>query len=300
MTDGNGILQQDRSQQGDFQRVYRLELLFAEEPRRPDCDSIRKALEATMGPVDLVSREGLYCFALRDFPVAYSDATVPAQILMMEPAPFNGGSIGALERTQFWDCPQGEALLEACRFQVTISDFMASGLPYRQRGLLLSRWAEAAVRLLPGCRAVYCVPSGKLLTAADLLANPYEGPARFLHAGVNARFFRVQQSADMVVDTLGLYALGLPDVQYHFHGLDVNGVVRHAYTLAAYLYNNDAPIQSGDTVDGFQGADLAPAVQWKCQQEMALIQPVRPVLDVCAGEYAAGGRRRDEPCGDEE
>ena len=31
-------------------------------------------------------------------------------------------------------------------------------------------------------------------------------------------------------------------------------------------------------------------IQWRCQYEDALIQPVRPVLDVCPGPFAAGQR----------
>lgn len=267
-----------------------MRLLFEEKAPKPDCEAIQHELQKSMGPVDIVTREGLYCFALRDFPVEYSDAAAPAQILMMEPEPFEAAGIGQMERTQFWDCPRGEALLGRCRWQLTISDFMASGLPYRQRGLLLSQWLEAAVRLLPGCAAVYCPASGKLLTAGDLLENPYKGAARFIHAGVNARFFRVQGSEDMVVDTLGLYALGLPDMQYHFHGLDPNDVVRHAYTLATYQYDHGAPIESGHTVDGFDAGGLNPGLQWKCQMEMALIQPARQVLDICTGANASGGR----------
>lgn len=293
MNNKEDVLRQDLSQEGDFQRVYTMHLLFEGQVRRPDCKRIQSALQESMGPVDIVSQEGLYCFALKDFPVEYSDAKVPAQVLMMEAAPFDAAKIGPMERTQFWDCPDGEALLERCRWQVSISDFMASGLPYRQRGLLLSRWLEVAVGLLPGCAAVYCPASGKLLTTEDLLENPYQGATRFIYAGVNARFFRVQGSEDMVVDTLGLYALGLPDVQYHFHGLDPNDVVRHAYTLATYQYDNDVPIQSGHTVDGFGADGLDPGLQWKCQMEMALIQPARQVLDVCTGANASGGRETE-------
>ncbi|QQO08782.1 DUF4261 domain-containing protein [Breznakiella homolactica] len=87
------------------------------------------------------------------------------------------------------------------------------------------------------------------------------------------------------MDTLGLYAFGLPDVQYHFRGLDPNAVVSHAYNVAYYQFEYDAPIESGHTVDG-----IDPAVQWTCRYESALIQPAREVLDIAPGEYAAGNR----------
>ena len=94
----------------------------------------------------------------------------------------------------------------------------------------------------------------------------------------------------MIVDTLGLYAVGLPDIQYHFHGLDPNKVVNHAYTVASYIFENDAPIKSGETIDGISEIGIDRGVRWKCQYEMGLIQPSREVMDICPGEYASGTR----------
>ena len=39
----------------------------------------------------------------------------------------------------------------------------------------------------------------------------------------------------MLVDTLGMNTLFLPDLQYHFRGLDPNWIVNHAYNVASYL-----------------------------------------------------------------
>ena len=43
----------------------------------------------------------------------------------------------------------------------------------------------------------------------------------------------------MLVDTLGMSLLFLPDIQYHFHGLDPNLMVNHAYNIALYLLINN-------------------------------------------------------------
>ena len=100
----------------------------------------------------------------------------------------------------------------------------------------------------------------------------------------------ISGSDDKVVDTLGLYAIGLPDVQYHFRGLEPQAVVNHAYNVASYLYAADAPVKSGETIDGIADGRMSREVQWRCQYEDALIQPVRVVMDICPGEYAAGHR----------
>lgn len=94
----------------------------------------------------------------------------------------------------------------------------------------------------------------------------------------------------MLVDSLGLYAIGLPDVQYHFHELDPNAVVDHAYNVAAYIFTQDDPIQDGETIAGLNGQKMDAEIRWECQHESALIQPEREVMDICPGEYASGGR----------
>ena len=79
----------------------------------------------------------------------------------------------------------------------------------------------------------------------------------------------------MIVDTLGLYAIGLPDIQYHFHDLDPNAVVNHAYNAAAYIFDTDASIKDGETIDGISEQGIDRSIQWKCQYERSLIQPDR-------------------------
>ena len=121
-------------------------------------------------------------------------------------------------------------------------------------------------------------------------ACPIEGLDRFIRFGVNARFFSVEGTGDMVVDTVGMSTLYLPDLQYHFHDMDPNWVVNHACNVASCILENDCPIQSGETVDGVENGTISRNVQWKCQLEESLIQPPRPVLDVHMGQFAAGGR----------
>lgn len=77
------------------------------------------------------------------------------------------------------------------------------------------------------------------------------------------------------MDTLGLSLLYIEDLQYHFHDIDPNLVVNHAYNLASYLLNNDNPMKDGDTVDGIRNGRIVQDIQWKCQYEDALIQPAR-------------------------
>lgn len=246
-------------------------------------------MTVTFESVDTVSKSsGLLSFALMNHTVTYKDdVKVPSQILISDFNPIKNPIGDEVTRSQFWDCPNGAELLDSCSWDIFLSDFLALGLDPVERAGILSDWVEIALDLFPECAAVYFAPSGKLLAAENMKNNPYEGSLRFFYGGVNARFFNIQGTNDMLVDTLGLYALGLPDVQYHFHDLDPNDVVHHAYNTAIYQFQNNVPIESGHAIGG-----ISPEDKWKCQYENSLIQPVRTVLDIEAGSFASGNREK--------
>lgn len=284
---------QNTKEEAEFSHVYYMHLLFREKGERPLAETLKGELEKRYGRTDLVTDadQKLTSFALFRYLVEYKDGEkVPAQVMMMDYQPFDQERIDAFQRSQFWDCPQAEQLLDECGYELVLADFLASGLPYMERCDMLAGWLDLVLRFLPECEAVWFPASGKLLTREQLLENPYKNGLRFLYFGVNARFFTVDGSEDCVVDTLGLYAVGLPDVQYHYHGLDPNQVVNHAYNTVIYIFENNAPIQSGETIDGISEKGIDRSRQWKCRYERALIQPVRDVMDICPGEYASGGR----------
>ncbi len=169
----------------------------------------------------------------------------------------------------------------------------AAGLPPQERANLDMDFMEALAELYPSCEAFYSQNCGKLFRAQDVRNHSFTGLSRFIQFGVNARFFNIEGTEDMLVDTVGMQTLFLPDLQYHFRDMDPNWVVNHAYNLADYLLQNDCPIDSGDTVDGIINGRITPDIQWKCQYEASLVQPPRGVLDVRMGSYAAGTYEED-------
>lgn len=286
---------QNLKEKGEFRNVYFMHLLFAGEPQRPDLETIQKALKERFGEVDVVSPSPqLTSFAVKKYPVTYTDGTVPAQVVMTEVREFEQDSIDSFARSQLWDVQDGSEFLKSCRYEVALFDMMAAGLDYKDRCELLMDWMETALNLFEDCTAVWFEPAGKLLTAEQVRGCSVAGEDRFVYFGVNARLFNIQGTDEKIVDTLGLYAVGLPDVQYHFRGLEPGAVVNHAYNVASYLYSMNSPIRSGEAIDGIRDGRMSRDVQWTCRYEEALIQPVRQVMDICPGEYAAGKRSHKE------
>lgn len=96
------------------------------------------------------------------------------------------------------------------------TDFLAGGLLSLERANLEMDFLAALAELFPSCEAFFFNISGKLFEADEIRNNQIEGSDRFIHYAVNVRFFTIQGTNDMMVDTLGMGTLCIPDLQYHF------------------------------------------------------------------------------------
>ena len=288
--------QQDLSQKADSQirpgGVFMVQLLMKEKCEMPASERFTEILSKHLGKVEVYGdRKVCVNFVAHDYISEMKDASLPVTLMISDCEEFVQGSIDAFRRSQMWDCMNDrDQILSECKYQVFANDMLGGGLPARKRANMLMDYLEALVELYPQCEAVYNVNSGKLIKADDIRKKEITGIDRFIRYAVNVRFFNVEGTEDSVVDTLGLSLLYIEDLQYHFHDMDPNWIVNHAYNLASYLLNNDNPMKDGDTIDGIRNGMIVQDIQWKCQYEDALIQPARVVMDVCMGDYAAGDR----------
>lgn len=288
--------QQDLSQKADSQirpgGVFMVQLLMKEKCEMPASERFTEILSKHLGKVEEYGdRKVCVNFVAHDYISEMKDARLPVTLMISDCEEFVQGSIDAFRRSQMWDCMNDrDQILSECKYQVFANDMLGGGLPARKRANMLMDYLEALVELYPQCEAVYNVNSGKLIKADDIRKKEITGIDRFIRYAVNVRFFNVEGTEDSVVDTLGLSLLYIEDLQYHFHDMDPNWIVNHAYNLASYLLNNDNPMKDGDTIDGIRNGMIVQDIQWKCQYEDVLIQPARVVMDVCMGDYAAGDR----------
>ena len=230
-------------------------------------------------------------FATQEHIAEFKDGKCPVQLMVMKCDKFKGKGFDAFLMSQMWDCQEDrERIFRECKYQVVATDMLAAALPALERANLDADFLNALVELYPTCEAFYFQNCGKLFLAEDVRSHQIEGPDRFIRFGVNVRFFNIEGTEDMLIDTVGMSTLFLPDLQYHFHDMDPNWVVNHAYNVASYILEHDNPIQDGETIDGVADGQMCREIQWKCQYEDALIQPPREVLDIHMGNYASGGR----------
>lgn len=288
------VLQQDLNDKDKHQgMVFIVHLLMNEICDMPDKQHMQNVMNKHLGETDCFCYdEKVVGFAPKKYTIHFEkdNKDIPPQLMITECVRIEKPVIDEMSASQLWDCEDGLEILENCKYQVIATDIMASGLYYKDRAEMLVEYIEALVEMYPSCKAVVFETSKKMFTRDAILNCSVPKESRFIYYAVNVRFFNIQGTDDMLVDTIGMSTLFMPDLQYHFHGVNPDAVVNHAYNLLSYIYENDNPIKSDDHIDGIDGDTISQNVQWSLQYEDSLIQPVREVIDINMGEYASGSR----------
>ena len=250
----------------DLNSSFIIELLFEEEVKRPTAGAVLRAAKETFGDIEAITRNNdITSFAVQNY-TAYKkedNKFEPVMLGMGKVAEFKQDSISELER--------------------------------QQRAVMLMQWLEAVLPLFPACKLVWVKPAGKLQSVQAIKKFKQQGVSKFIFSMVNIRFFNIPDSNEFIVDSTGLNGIGLSDVQFHFKGLNPNKVANLAYSLIWYVLSSEENIiKDGDTIDGMDDSGkMTSAVQWKCRYEDSIVEPLRSVLDIEMGKYAAGDRSEE-------
>ena len=273
--------------------LFFVELLMPKQCDMPDRDTMVEVFTKHLGPVDCFSY-GAESAGLspQNYKVHYedNDADISPTLMVTNCEKIDKPVLDDFERSQVWDCPNVDELLTECQYRVFATDMLASGLESKERADMLVKYVDALLELYPSCKAVVFGPSRKFLSRETIENHPDKNVTRFIYYAVNVRYFSIQGTDDMMVDTIGMNTLFYPDLQYHFHGMNPDEIVNHAYSVLYYIFEHDNPIDDGQTIAGLENGDMSPDIKWKVQYEDSLIQPVRTVIDINMGEYASGTR----------
>ena len=231
---------------------YLIQMLFKEPVEMPDKEKMTAVMEKHIGSTECFCYDKKMAgFAAQEHIAEFKDGKCPVQLMVMKCDKFKGKGFDAFLMSQMWDCQEDrERIFRECKYQVVATDMLAAALPALERANLDADFLEALAELYPTCEAFYFQNCGKLFLAEDVRSHQIEGSDRFIRFGVNVRFFNIEGTEDMLIDTVGMSTLFLPDLQYHFHGMDPNWVVNHAYNVASYILEHDNPIQDGETIQG--------------------------------------------------
>lgn len=282
--------------------IMMVQLLFKNKPKSPTKEQLRKALEKYLGdlgeaPYEEPSGENsgeMFMFPVSKFRAIFEDKPdgVPVIAAFLSSETDSGIDVDDMKRRQFWDVPNENNIISECKNTILVHTMLGKALPYMQQAEILLAQVGAAIDCYPECIGIYAPQSGKLITPEMFNSLKDAGLSeRFISLFVNARFFNITDTNEMIVDTLGLAVFGGADVQVHFKNLSPNHVVAYAYNVASYQFENGFPIESGETIDSMdEDGNMQMTPQWAVQYEDSIVEPLRPVLDICCGEYAGGNR----------
>lgn len=276
--------------------LYYFMPVFEHQIEMPTLEEFQAALSRKFGKVEALAESpqmpqkpaDLLGFVLWDHPCYYEteDRSVPSQLVFYGMDSFDPDLFDEAIISQFWDCqPDRHAFAARCRYSLMASNMMAALLPRMEQYQIMAEYADLILELFPDCIGIYWPHSQRLVPREGYQNSGWNSKdLHFLDGGLQIRFFNVANTEEMLFDTLGFTAIGLPDLQCHCKDLEPNDVVLFLKNLAAYLYRQGDIIQDGNTVEGIDGG------KWVCQREDSLAGPTRLVLDICPGKYAGGNR----------
>ncbi len=275
-----------------FAQTYGVELLCEQPPRFERAEllqSVRKYCPNAELMGEAKGEGSLTCsFAHPDHLVRLKDAAVPAHThVLISNAPYSVTPEVADDLRQSWGFPEAVEVLSTCRHSLLVTDMTSSSLAPKERLGLFQGVLAGVLDVVPA-RAIHWRPSAHFL-AADRFREAYRqgGAARFFAGAINVRFVTIEDApGEMIMDTLGLAALGFPDLQCRFRDLDPNDVATVLLNSGCYIFEAGDVIQDGHTIEGTTAGS-----RWLCRHADSALAPLRTVLDLNPGPPHAGGRR---------
>ena len=226
-------------------------------------------------------------FMLLDHVVTYSEGAVPAQAtIVLEDPPLDLGKFASALQ-QSWDWKEARSTVAECRAGILVADLLAGALPYKERLALFQNVILSVLQCAP-CQAMHWIRSECVVNPEAYLRSKAPDDYDPIFPAINVRLFNITNRGpgEVLMDSVGLATLGVPDVQCHFVGLDPTAVARMLFNTAYYLFDRGDVIGDGHTVEG-----ILPGQRWRCQHEDALLPPHRVVLDINPGPPHAAGKR---------
>lgn len=271
-----------------FARTYGVEIYTDREPRIQTEELLEK-IRNRCGDVELITNnDKLILFTFKDYMIQYSDGKVPAQLAIM--VTDKKVDMEKLEMSfyQSWGWEDARDAVDKTLYTILVTDMMTSGLDYHTRLELFQKSLYSILEDTP-CLAINWHLTQQIINPNQYISNnPDDKNYDVLMGALNVRLFNIEGSDnEILMDTLGLGTLGLPDLQCHFKDLDVNGIANILYTYGDYIFQNGDVINDGETIQGLTANE-----KWKCQHEISMLEPKRVVIDINPGENFFAGNRK--------
>ena len=252
-------------------------LLFLDKPNF-NSNQVLSEVKKHFENVEHSFSENSLIFSFPDHPIQFVDATIPAQCTIM--IPDQGKSEVELPDAAFqqnWHWPEANQTARNCTYEILVTDLMSRTLPYKERLNIFMDFLVAVIKITQP-NAVYSSSAQKILNPTDIINIWGTDKIQILCAICNVRLYNAGSSTghkELLMDTVGLHTIGLPDFQIRFSAADENEIANLLWTYAYYAYEFGDIIVDGNTLEGLKAGS-----KWKCEKQLSLVGPERVVINV--------------------
>lgn len=260
----------------NFPEMLNAKLLFFDKPTL-NPNEILEELKLYFTNVDNPENGKVLLYFFPDIKIELKDATIPAQCTIFVPDETNSkAEISKEAFQQNWHWADANSTAEKCKYEILVSDFMTRTLDYKTRLDLFMNFLVAVTKAT-NPQVVYSVTSQKLIDPLHIVKSWDVQEKEILFGIVNVRLFNISNSdtKELLMDTVGLSLLGLPDFQLRFSDIDESEVERLLWNYAYYIFEHGDIIENGNTLLG-----LEPNSKWRCERQTSLTNPERIVINV--------------------
>lgn len=251
---------------------YTVDLLYDELPLFTRDEVLAKLRDrcGAASAMDPTPGGGLNFF-FPDLRVPFKEGTAPVQVALMVASTPIPADQAQIELKQTWDWAEAKDRLARHQSHVVVSDLLAVGLPYKSRlgffqnvlGGILELMTPVAIRWRPSQKFVNPVVLMKALEPGEG-RDPIKG-------AVNIRRTLMKSAGGVVMDTLGLGALGLPDFEVALGERMPQLFEAMLKSLAKYEYDLGDVITDGRSFKG--GGE-----SFRCERAKSSAEPSREVF----------------------
>ncbi len=266
---------QDLQTQQGARAPYIIQALL-ERPVVPDKKRLLVAMRRYCGRVEpLTPHPDALGFVLPEHTSTYDGKKVPLQHIVAPAPQFPPQEQLEASLKQTWEWDKAQETVKRCKSALILSDMMGAGLERDERMELFYGFVRAVLDEAP-VLALHWLPSQRIVDPRAFM-NALHQERTLLAATVNVRMFAKSpdEAEERLMDTVGLAAFGLPDLQCRFKDRDPGKVAALLYNLAHYVFEHGDVLGDGLTVPGIEENE-----QWPVKRGASAVAPSRQVVEL--------------------
>ena len=209
----------------------------------------------------------------------FAEGSIPAQATIFVPEE-NKIDFSELHNSfgQSWSWTEAEETVRKCSYEILLTDLMSRNLDYKERIEYFQKFVASIISAM-NPSAIWVRNSEMIVKPTDFLEKSSQNNYQNINVFMNVRLFNIQETeGEMIMDTLGLNSLGLPDFEFRFTNYDVQQIAGLLFNYGHYIFENGVVIENGHTIEGIEENS-----KWKCYFNRSQLEPKRIVIEINNG-----------------